>query len=366
MALIVTTLGSIPGALAQISFSSFSPPSDSPPSSQPSSPPSSVLSSQQSGSTDQAVATTTQGAVRSQAKSIVGAIGNHIRDIVLDILRRRRGADRADASTGLALGGETGLSAGSDDMKYSAWADLSGSYLKDSAGGTNAYQGWSQNYLAGLDTTLADSWVVGLSAGYVRADFGVPSLNNGSRHDNGQFIGPYVSYIIGEHYSVDASFNYTQLQNDVFSLAVPPFVPANTRHFGSQRYTYALNGNYYRDIGPYSIVAFAGWTYSLEHQKGSADSTGANFSSANVRYGAWRLGGEFSYNIDNFEPYLPIAFEHEVTTPVDGTGRSAIVIGAGLRYRLGDAIKLGLLFSTVQDKKNQRDDTVAANFRLSF
>ena len=146
------------------------------------------------------------------------------------------------------------------DMKYSAWADLSGSYLKDSAGGANAYQGWSQNYLAGLDTTLADSWVVGLSAGYVRSDFGVPSLNNGSRHNNGQFIGPYVSYVIGEHYSVDASFNYAQLQNDVFSLASPPLVPANTRHFGSQRYTYALNGNYYRDIGPYSVVVFAGWT----------------------------------------------------------------------------------------------------------
>jgi hypothetical protein len=37
-----------------------------------------------------------------------------------------------------------------------------------------------------------------------------------------------------------------------------------------------------------------------------------------------------------------------------------------LRYRFGEAIKLGLLFSSVQDKKNQRDDTVGANFRLSF
>jgi hypothetical protein len=84
MALIVTTLGSIPGALAQTSFSSFSPPSDSPPGSVPSSPPSSQPSSSTDQAvTDQAVAATTQGAVRSQATSIAGAIRNHIRDIVL-------------------------------------------------------------------------------------------------------------------------------------------------------------------------------------------------------------------------------------------------------------------------------------------
>ena len=343
MALVVTTLGAIPSAWAQrVPTSSFS-------------------------SLDQTVEETTQTAMRRQSGTVIGAIANHLHDIIREILRGRGSSSGSgDAPTGVVRLGETGLSAGSNGMKYSTWADLSGSYLENKQGGTNAYQGWSQTYVGGIDTTLANSWVLGLTAGYVRADFGVPSLNNGSRHDNGQVIGPYVSYIIDEHYSVDASFNYTQLQNDVFSLAAPPFVPANTRHFGSQRYTYALNGNYYRDIGPYSVVAFAGWIYSLEHQKGSADNTGANFSSANVRYGAWRVGGEFSYNYGNFEPYLPIGFEHEVTAPIDGTGRSAILIGAGLRYRLGDAIKFGLLFSSVQDRKNLRDDTVGANFRLTF
>jgi uncharacterized protein with beta-barrel porin domain len=285
-----------------------------------------------------------------------------MRDLARDRIRSRRRTGSGDGPTDTATGGELGLSAGSDEAIWSAWGDLSGSYLKDNAGGANSYQGWTQNYVVGLDRSVADSWVVGVSSGYVKSDFGVPSLNNGSRHNGGAFIGPYVSYIIGEHYSVDGSLNYANIQNDVVTLGTPN----NIRHFGSARWTYALNGNYFRDIGNFSFTGFAGWTYSYEHQRGHSDNQNGQFTTAGIHYGAWKIGAELAYPIGDWEPYIPVTFDHQVTDITDGTGRSGILIGLGVRYHLGDAVKLGLLLDSVQDKRHQREDTIGANLRVNF
>jgi outer membrane autotransporter protein len=335
LALVGGALGSIPGALAQTSFTSFSPPP-------------------QGSSTDAAVAATTQAAQRSQANSTATLIQSHVRDVVRGIVR--------SLQTGEGDSGISGLAAGSGPAKYGTWADVSGSYLQNTAGGSFSFQGWSVTGVAGLDVVLGDSWVAGLSAGYQRADFGVPSLANGTRRNYGPLVGPYVSYIIDPHFSVDGSINYSTLSNDVITLSVPP----NLRHFGSKRWTYAVNGDYFQDIGAFSLTGFAGYTYSYEYQRGFTDNSGAQFASATVRYGAWRVGGELSYPFGNFEPYVPVTLEHETTRVVDGTSRTDVVIGVGLRYSLGDAVKLGLLGTSEEVRRNQTDKTIGANIRVSF
>ena len=70
----------------------------------------------------------------------------------------------------------SGLSAGSDPLKYSAWLDSSGSYLSNSDP-TRGSQGRSWDVLTGVDTVIDDRWVVGLSAGYSAASLTV----NGSQ-----------------------------------------------------------------------------------------------------------------------------------------------------------------------------------------
>src|SRR5262249_2003088 len=130
MAMIGTALGTIPGALAQTSFTSFTPPPPPP----PTPPPSRNNNNTQSGSSlDTTVAGTTQGAERAQGNAITGSIQSHLRDIVRGIVR---GTLRGDAG-----GGKTGLSAGSGPARYGAWADSSGSYQDNTAGGAFSYSG---------------------------------------------------------------------------------------------------------------------------------------------------------------------------------------------------------------------------------
>jgi len=334
MVMVGGTLGTIPGALAQTSFTSFTPTNNN--------------------SSDTAVAATTQGSERAQGNAITGTIQSHIRDIVRGIVR--------GTQTGALEGGPTGLAAGSGPTRFGAWADVSGSYLENTAGGAFSYSGWSVTGTGGFYATLGDSWVLGISAGRTGSDFNVPSLSNGTRTNYGNFIGPYISYIINPHFSVDGSFLYTNLTNEVRTLSVPP----NFRHFGSNRYTYALNANYYRDIGPISFTGFTGYTYSYDHQRGFADSSGAQFTTASVRYGAWKIGFEVAYPIGNFEPYLPFTYEHQTTQVVDGTSRDAVEIGLGLRYRLGDSLKLGIAYTSEHVRDHQSDDTIGANLRFSF
>ena len=67
-----------------------------------------------------------------------------------------------------------------------------------------------------------------------------------------------------------------------------------------------------------------------------------------------------------FEPYVPLTFEYETTNPNDGTSRTALVVGAGLRYRWSETLTGGLLAETTEVKTHTRDIRVGANVRWSF
>jgi len=340
MALIGGAIGWIPGNVrAQTSFTSFT---------------SFQGQSQSSGSsTDEAVASTAQGALRDQTRSTVRIIDQHLRDVGRDLARGRR--------TGFLQEGPSGLAAGSDAARISVWADVAGSYLKNTAAGAKAYQGWSVTGVSGVDVVLGDAWVAGLSAGYARGDFSVPALT-GTRSNYGPVVGPYVSYVINEKFTVDGSLTYSRQTNDLLAAGTPN----NLRHFSSDRWATSINGNYFTDVGKVQIASFLGYTYAFEHQHGSADSAQAQFTSANVRYAAFKVGGEFSYAIGNFEPYLPITYEYQTTQVTDGTSHSDLLVGIGVRYIAGDNLKLGLLGTSETFRRHQRDDTIAANLRLGF
>jgi hypothetical protein len=341
MALIGGAIGWIPGNV-RAQTTSF-PPSTS----------SSSSSSQSGSSTDQAVASTTQGALRDETRTTVRIIDQHLRDVGRDLARGRR--------TGFLEDGASGLAAGSDAARISVWADVAGSYLKNTAAGAKAYQGWSVTGMSGLDVVLGNAWVAGLAAGYARGDFSVPALN-GTRSNSGPVVGPYASYVINEKFTVDGSFTFSRQTNDLLSAGTPN----NLRHFSSDRWATSVNGNYFFDVGKVNVVSFLGYTYAFEHQRGSADSAKVQLTSANVRYGAFKLGGEFSYPIGNFEPYIPLTYEYQMTQVTDGTSHSDLLVGIGVRYTAGDNLKLGLLGTSEQFRRRQRDDSIAANLRLSF
>jgi outer membrane autotransporter protein len=295
----------------------------------------------------------TQGALRDVVGGTVTIIENRLRDITHDIVR-----GRAPGSPTAALG-LSGLAAGSEPMKYGVWVDASGSYLSNDSPG-HAYQGRTVTALSGIDAVIGQSWVAGFSAGYTNAALSVLQLD-GTRRNDGAIAGPYLSYIIDQNFTIDGNFTYGRLSNDVTTGPV-----ATSRHFSSHRYAASVNGNYFTDVGPVSLVGFGGYSYAFEHAAGATDSTGIAFAATSTRYGAIKLGGEISYPLGNFEPYLPLTYEFQTTAPTDGVGRNAVILGAGLRYRYGDRLTIGILATTEQVRSHQQDDTIGANLRYSF
>ncbi len=136
--------------------------------------------------------------------------------------------------------------------------------------------------------------------------------------------------------------------------------------FSSNRFVGAVNGNYFADIGPLSLTGFTGYTLAYEHAQHYTDPTGTPFPSLVTRYGAVKVGGEVSYPLGDAEPYLPISYEYQTTAPEDGAGRSALVVGLGLRYRFGDALKAGIAVTDEELRAHERNATIAANLRFTF
>ncbi len=222
-------------------------------------------------------------------------------------------------------------------------------------------QGRSFDVLSGVDAVVGENWVIGLTAGYNAAALSVNSFGSGgNRHSTGFVIGPYASYVFNQNWSVDCNVNYTRLSNTV--------VTPGSGGFPGNRYTVAANANYYTDLGPVSLTGFGGYTYAYERDATFNDNSTPNsvFPATSIYYGAFKVGFEASYPIGKFEPYLPFTYEYETTSPRDGTGRNDVVVGLGLRYTVSDALKLGIVATTVQLRSHYQEDTLAANLRYSF
>jgi uncharacterized protein with beta-barrel porin domain len=250
-----------------------------------------------------------------------------------------------------------GLSAGSDTGRWGVWGNASGSFLKNDSN-ANAFNGPSVVALSGIDYIVDRQWIFGLSAGYTHADLALsPASIN--RQVNGALVGPYAAYIINPNWSVDALFNWTALSNDI--TAPLPF-PAGS--YRSDRLTGATNLNYFTTYNGIKLTGFGGYAYTWEGGRTNAVLPSALAN--NVRYGAIRIGGEAAFPLGAFEPYVPLRFEYETTTPNDGSSRAALVVGAGLRYRWSDALTSGLLFESTELKTHTRDMMVSGNLRWSF
>ena len=250
-----------------------------------------------------------------------------------------------------------GLSAGSDITRWGLWANASGSYIANNSQ-ANDFNGTSAVALTGLDYIIDRQWIFGLAAGYTHADLTLsPSSIN--REVDGAVVGPYAAFIVSPNWSVDALVNWTSLSNNI--TAPLPF-PAGSYH--SNRVTAASNLNYFTTYDGFKLTGFGGYAYSWEggHTSAILPSALAN----NVKYGAIRIGGEAAYPVGAWEPYIPLRFEYETTTPNDGSSRAALVVGAGLRYRWSDTLTGGLLFESTEFKTHVSDMLVSAHLRWSF
>jgi len=154
------------------------------------------------------------------------------------------------------------MSVTSEDKRWNIWASAAPSWLKNNSADFFS-EGYGIGTLAGIDYNFKNGWFVGLDAGYVRTDLKVRSIG-GNQIVNGAQLGPYVTYIINENLTADASFGYTRSAHSTNGNNNGLNAPANSS-FDSNSYsgTLALNAyGVWNDIG---LTGTFGFTYTSDY-----------------------------------------------------------------------------------------------------
>jgi uncharacterized protein with beta-barrel porin domain len=288
------------------------------------------------------------GILRDQTEDVLYDMDDLIRRKSRDMAQAKGGAPGAGAESGFA----TGLSAGSEDKAWGIWFDGSGEHLNDTSA-ILTYSGYTATTLFGIDYNYRNDWLFGFSAGYVRTDLSVVQLA-GSKLSQGAVLGPYLSYIVDQHVTIDAIFNYGRLDTSATNVA----------SFGSNRYTGLVSVNGFADAGGFRLTGYLNYTAADEiPDAGTASLIGGQ--PTHVTYSAFKLGGEAAYPLGDFEPYVPLAVIGQTNDTHDGTGQVAALFGGGLRYQFSDRIKAGIQIS--EELRAHGETTLGSvNLRLAF
>jgi len=298
------------------------------------------------------IAGTSHATVRAQVQSMINILSNRIGSISRDIAQSRGGGDQQSSSRPASY---SGISAGTAAKDWGVWADGSGSYLRNDSS-VAAFRGYGVTTLTGIDYVYRDTWVAGFTGGYVRTDVAVAALQ-GSKVSQGAALGPYLSYIINDHFTIDGIFTYNRLSNDSGGISPSSFT--------SNRYTTALNLNAFWESHSIKWTGTFGYAYALELPNASAPASLGGVPTT-VHYGAFSVGGEAAYPIGKFEPYIPLTFQYETTQTRDGTGNVGVLIGLGARYQIQDTIKAGFQVITEELRTHSQNVTGSANLRVTF
>jgi hypothetical protein len=262
---------------------------------------------------------------RAQTEAVFDSIDGYLRRKSRQLAQAEGGSE----TSGAPLVSPSGIAAGSDDKRWTIWLDGSATHLDDAAG-ISTYSGLTLTTLLGIDYLYDTDWLFGFSAGYVSTNLHVLQIG-GSRGSQGAVLGPYVSYIVNQHVTVDGILNYGRLDNNATDIT----------GFGSNRYSAAISVNGFATAGAVNLTGYLGYTTAKElPDSGSASFIGGQ--PTRLYYSAVKLGGELAYPIGDFEPYIPVAVICETNDPHDGTGNVAVTGGAGVRYQLSDRIKAGV------------------------
>ncbi|WP_430398797.1 autotransporter outer membrane beta-barrel domain-containing protein [Ferrovibrio sp.] len=221
-----------------------------------------------------------------------------------------RGANLAPTSnTGVAMNSrESGRAAGAADKRFGAW--LQGDYTSLEYNRTVlAFDGTAYSILGGLDYSVTDRFLVGLSLGYESADI-TTTYNAGTLKGTGVGVTPFFGFALNNTWSLSGYANYTALEYDM------------TRTGNTVRGSYdatrwfvggGLDGNY--AVGRFRLMPTVGVLYLEEKSDAYRESTGANVAGSTTKLGRLSFGGSVGYAFDNLMPYVKLVGEYDFEHP---------------------------------------------------
>jgi|GEM_PF-6650214 len=277
--------------------------------------------------------------VRSQVNAIATSVSTRIGYIVGSAIAERIRVIRPEAARDAteSAGGEEG------ERSYTVWADTSGNFLTDTGAG-RGFRGSLWTGLAGVDTAVLENVIVGVVVGGEGNSFTL--TNTGIRSANGGSVSPYLAVILNDWAAVDAELSYARLDNDVTILGT-------RNHYASQRVFGAVNFSAFESFDDLTLRAKVGFMSANAGGPNYTDSLGLRAHVPSTSVQQLKLGGEATYKLDAFEPFLSLTVNDDLrgsgnaNAPLSGTaashpGRYGLEYNLGVRYKLEQGAQLGL------------------------
>ncbi|MFG1427911.1 autotransporter outer membrane beta-barrel domain-containing protein [Roseixanthobacter glucoisosaccharinicivorans] len=330
------------------------------------------------------------GEVHATAQSVLQTQSTYVRDAISGRLRQATsGTIVGDAPTTATLGS---LGATLWVQAYGGWGDNNGN------ANASGYSSSIGGFLIGLDTAWAD-WRVGLAAGFGQSTFDldtVPSNGSSDTYDLALYAGRSFGASAMGAWAVrlGAAYSWHDISTSR-SVVLPGFAQGygagyagrTGQLFGELGYDFALPS-----LGKASVLEpFAGFSYVAQSTDGFTESLGAAMlsgrasdfdtlstvlglrGSSELRLGAappLTLSGTLGWQhaFGDLAPTTTMAFAG-APIPFTVTGaplaEDALVVGAGLSAKLGEAVDLGIFYNG-QLGSNITENAVKGNFTWRF
>ena len=282
----------------------------------------------------------------------------------LNLKRQGKGSQSA------TLIGDTGLAAGDAAMtdKLSLWLSVNYNNLENSFPAI-AYDADTYGVSIGVDYAASDTVNAGAFLSYANTDTTTPFNGGGSDTDAFSF-GPYVSVMLNDIFTIDASVGYTFSSIDnrrvAGGLTITGDQDAET-WFGSVNLS--ATKWFENNVG---LTGRIGYSYSDSDNDAYIESNGTPVAASDSQLGQLQVGVRANYYMDEMMPYLGITYVNDVDSdrviaaPLPSDDEDEFIANAGVTFFSSDPISGGLDLSY----NFGRDDTdgfgVGANIRFAF
>ena len=301
-----------------------------------------------------------------------------IQNTVNGINRRINGALSAIKSlvtprftdNGFGLHGQTGLNAGDEDtLPFGVWGNYSYTNFENDLSST-AFDGSSHGFLGGVDVAAWNNAIIGVALGFDTADIDT-GFNNGNQKAETFTIAPYYGAILSDIISVDFNFGYSYVDYDQFRTSGATRIgstPTADRLFGS----FNLSTIYFVDR--WVLGSRVGFLYARSTIDSYTESDGTIIADLATRVGTFSLAGDAAYSFGNYEPFLNLAYQYDLTLtevgvgsgPVPANDKDDILLTAGIRYFEKSGISGNLEYSKRFLRENFDEDRLSVTLRIDY
>jgi hypothetical protein len=308
-----------------------------------------------------------------QVDATASTIGNHVQNAIRGVQGRRELATNDMLNM-------SGINAGDGIINVGAWASGGYTDYEDDFVST-ALDGDTTIGLIGIDIAPTEYLLLGVAVGYENSDV-VTTFNFGAIESDGYTVAPYFGLIFNDHFSIDGSFGYSEIDSDQTRVGVS-LVPGGvvfSSSPSSERYFATVNLNAITTVGNWFLGGRGGFFYAKNDQDAFIESSSSplvadiNNAGFETEIKQWNIGGEIGYGIGNFEPFARGSYERlfdsteiiVLSGPQPSNDEDSYLVGGGVRYFGTDGLSASLEWDRRLGRDNFDEDRFSLVIRGDF